>query len=360
MLRSFIVVACSLWAASCLGQSAPNLASGAADIADIADIACNSDSEEVVLHAQSTIPSPVVDVLWCGSRVTILEKQTGWYRVRAQGGKEGYVKEAFIKPQAKTQPATSNQPAWVKCFGGFHSLSLWPQPNGLGKSLVEVPCGDKVVLLEEGEWDKLQVSGGQIGFINSAFISITRPLPLHTQSNTRSQIEGDDEARAGVLPSQSPAPQPVIQPATAQTADVLEAQYKTCAKHYIPSDKCTPEIYQQLKAKDEAPLNSDTSFALWATKLYQGKLRNPDSMQVRAAYVVRGKSGSKVCLEIGAQNGLGGITVSQVVYASGVRGSGWNYPTTIGGVEYSAWQADCTKSSTDVTESVNQALKNGR
>jgi hypothetical protein len=41
--------------------------------------------------------------------------------------------------------------------------------------------------------------------------------------------------------------------AQGQDATALEEQYKTCAKHYIPADKCTPEIYQQLKEKDNAP-----------------------------------------------------------------------------------------------------------
>ena len=38
--------------------------------------------------------------------------------------------------------------------------------------------------------------------------------------------------------------------AQAEAAATLEAQYKTCAKRYIPAEKCTPEIYQQLKKKE--------------------------------------------------------------------------------------------------------------
>lgn len=58
---------------------------------------------------------------------------------------------------------------------------------------------------------------------------------------------------------------------TAQTQDAsaLEAQYKTCAKHYIPAEKCTPEIYQQLKAKDQAPLDPKAAAALSAVKEYR-------------------------------------------------------------------------------------------
>ena len=39
-----------------------------------------------------------------------------------------------------------------------------------------------------------------------------------------------------------------------QDATALEAQYRMCAKHYIPADKCTPDIYRQLKDKDNAAL----------------------------------------------------------------------------------------------------------
>ena len=73
--------------------------------------------------------------------------------------------------------------------------------------------------------------------------------------------------------------------AHAQDAAALEEQYKTCAKHYIPADKCTPDIYQQLKDKDSVPLDPNTTAALRAAKDYQTKLKNPESMQVHTAYV---------------------------------------------------------------------------
>jgi len=48
----------------------------------------------------------------------------------------------------------------------------------------------------------------------------------------------------------------------AQDAEALEAQYKTCAKHDIPADKCTPEIYKQLKDKENAPLEHNVAPSL--------------------------------------------------------------------------------------------------
>ena len=97
----------------------------------------------------------------------------------------------------------------------------------------------------------------------------------------------------------------------AQDASALEAQYKTCAKHYIPAEKCTPEIYQQLKKKDEAPPDPKTASALSAVKEYRTRLKNSESMQVHPAYVT---NDGAVCLEIAGQNAMGGMTVSRVVY----------------------------------------------
>lgn len=57
----------------------------------------------------------------------------------------------------------------------------------------------------------------------------------------------------------------------AQDASALEAQYKTCAKHYIPADKCTPEIYQQLKAKENAPVAQEKLYAPLPEKVIAAK-----------------------------------------------------------------------------------------
>jgi len=167
--------------------------------------------------------------------------------------------------------------------------------------------------------------------------------------------------------------------AEGQDAAAMEEQYKTCAKHYIPADKCTPEIYRQLKDKDNAPLDASTASALQAAKEYQRTLKNPASMQVRTAYVT---DSGNVCLEIGGQNTLGGQTVSRVVYTSKGRwldeggfvgGLAQGQNPGAGGVD--RWRGYCTTGGfgkvrenlhpkllpgTDVTEKVNQALKEGR
>src|ERR1041385_6845982 len=167
----------------------------------------------------------------------------------------------------------------------------------------------------------------------------------------------------------------------AQDASALEAQYKSCAKHYIPADKCTSEIYQQLKAKDNAPLEPTAAAALKAVKEYQTRTKNPDSMQLRTAYVT---DEGAVCLEIGSQNGAGGMSVSRVVYitldwkgAKRLRGH-WLDESGMGGsasadvermrgsgYEVDRWDHVCIKSKNllpgkDVTEKIKEAVRDAR
>ena len=155
-------------------------------------------------------------------------------------------------------------------------------------------------------------------------------------------------------------------PTSAPDAVALEAQYKTCAKHYIPSDKCTPEIYHQLKEKDDAPLDPLTASALRAIEYYRTRLKNPESLQVHTAYIT--KKGD-VCLEVGGQNGMGGQTVSRVVYTREGRwldeGGFGGAMAQQGGGGVDRWPGVCTTRSfhakliegTDVTERVNEALR---
>ncbi len=59
-------------------------------------------------------------------------------------------------------------------------------------------------------------------------------------------------------------------PSLAQDADALEAQYGTCARHHIPADKCTPEVYAQLKTtKGRASWSRDGLPSAEATGSYQ-------------------------------------------------------------------------------------------
>jgi hypothetical protein len=166
------------------------------------------------------------------------------------------------------------------------------------------------------------------------------------------------------------------QTTTTQDADALEAQYKACAKHSIPADKCTSEIYRQLKEKDEAAARLDpaTAEAMAVIASYQEMLKNPESLQVRGAMIVdfnlRKDAYHVICLVIGGQNGFGGMTTRGVAYVTyghgGKTKSLWTENESGFGRTYEnmcftphAFSGSTPRPGTDVTEKVNQALKRG-
>ncbi len=104
----------------------------------------------------------------------------------------------------------------------------------------------------------------------------------------------------------------------AQDAAALEEQYTTCEKHHIPTDKCTPEIYAQLKAKDNAPLSPEVRLGLTVAKTVQARLLNPASFQLRRPSVLPRSSakdgGAYVCVVYGAQTVVGGIVVDSETF----------------------------------------------
>jgi hypothetical protein len=85
-----------------------------------------------------------------------------------------------------------------------------------------------------------------LGAVCVAALAMTTTVTA--QSVTQQMAHWADSGKAATA-SQSGAVEPQ------QDAAALEAQYKTCANHYIPADKCTPEIYRQLEDKYGAGAN---------------------------------------------------------------------------------------------------------
>jgi hypothetical protein len=120
-----------------------------------------------------------------------------------------------------------------------------------------------------------------------------------------------------------------------------------------------------------------TDAVLKAVKDYRQRLKNPESMQLRTAYLT---DEGAACLEIGSQNGFGGMSVSRVVYItsdwkgakrlrnhwldeSGMGGSASSDAERISrsGFEVDRWPHVCMKRGamlpgTDLTAKVKAAL----
>jgi hypothetical protein len=157
-----------------------------------------------------------------------------------------------------------------------------------------------------------------------------------------------------------------------QDATKLEDQYKTCARHSIPAEKCTEEIYRQLREKDNPSLDPVAKEALAAAITYRTMLKNPTSMVLHSATVVdfnlRKDAYHVICLVVAGQNGFGGMTERGVAYVTyghdGKTKSMWTENESGFGRTYDnmclkprAFRDNEPRAGVDVTDKVSQALK---
>ena len=142
-----------------------------------AKVACKSESEEVVLHVSTSTALPIVGILPCGAEVTVLAKQAGWYHVQTQDGKEGYVKETFLSVTLPVGQAAAKQPKdeYIYCYPRDAGIGLLESPE-VPTTIVMMRCGEKIHVLDVGPtgheaWDKIETSGGQVGYVWRSYVS---------------------------------------------------------------------------------------------------------------------------------------------------------------------------------------------
>lgn len=227
--------------------------------------------------------------------------------------------------QSSPTPIAAGSAAKVVCKSESEEVVLHATTSAALPIVDILPCGAEVtVVSKQAGWYRVRTKGGKEGYVKDTFFATPPPQSVNAQP---------------------------------QDAATMEAQYKTCAKHSIPVDKCSPEIYQQLKAKDEAPLDVTTMAALKAVKHYQKDMFNPGSLQVHKAFVL---DNGEICLQVGGQNQLGGMAFNEIYYSSRGVESRSEWGNDLGVCWRIFLQAEKTRLDSDVTEKVQQALKDGR
>lgn len=89
--RIGVRIALLLWGTVVLAQSSAKAPTKSAQIS------CPSASTEVTLHGSASSTLPILDILRCDEEVTLLGKEGEWYKVHTQSGKDGYVREIFVR-----------------------------------------------------------------------------------------------------------------------------------------------------------------------------------------------------------------------------------------------------------------------
>jgi len=104
--------------------------------------------------------------------VTILQKGSGWHKVRVQG-LEGYMSSKFLaaaKAPAYTKPVENPFAATLKNINGGSVVNFRLYPGMKTKIIKAVPVGTQVLVLEMGEnWSKVLLDG-QEGYVSTYFL----------------------------------------------------------------------------------------------------------------------------------------------------------------------------------------------
>jgi len=102
------------------------------------------------------------------SAVSYVDAGSGWYRVTLNNGKTGYASQDFIT-NISDFPGRCGL---VNTTSG--NLNVREGMGSQSKAISEVPKGLMLRILdsygEEGEWLKVQLNDGKLGYVNSKFI----------------------------------------------------------------------------------------------------------------------------------------------------------------------------------------------
>ncbi len=159
-------------------------------VAGLSNIATPNVYGEVVVPANENLSmrvgagydNPIEGALSPGSRVKVLDKQDGWYKVEVIGYKRPlWVNGAFLKlidSPLEDPPAVSEEPAYVNIGPNYH-LNLRSGPATDKPILMELSDRAQVKIVGvSGCWYKIKAADGTIGYCHSSFITKGTPLAV--------------------------------------------------------------------------------------------------------------------------------------------------------------------------------------
>lgn len=130
------------------------------------------------LRQYPSLAAPVLGIFYNGAVFTVLSSTAdGWYQVQING-MTGYFRQEFVRVQS--QAAGGSQLAYVSAPNGG-KVNLRDAPTYLGSSVLsQHPTGTAVsVILNARNGTFWKVSaGGQVGYMDSAFLSTTPVTPV--------------------------------------------------------------------------------------------------------------------------------------------------------------------------------------
>jgi len=129
------------------------------------------DAESVSLRVGAGIHNTAVSSLSNGARFKVLDKQDGWYKIEVSGhDRPLWINGSFVKliDTIEDPASVDNQPAYVDVGT---TLNLRSGPSTLNPIMQELADRTKLTIIGvEGDWYKVKLSNGTIGYCHSSYI----------------------------------------------------------------------------------------------------------------------------------------------------------------------------------------------
>ncbi len=201
------------------------------------------------LRSSASSSATVIGKLSRGTEVVVLSELSSWTKVRVDG-KEGFVSSKYLSSEKpgvaeKEEPITEeieNKTTQYVNVSLGSSLNMRTSPSISASILVKIARGVEVqVYSESNGWAKIHVYGHD-GYVNSSFLSTTKPVnpgteppkqeDSHTQPEENKQPEPNNEPAPNPQPdseadpSQNPQPDTNVEPSPAEQEGVSDTVYK--------------------------------------------------------------------------------------------------------------------------------------
>lgn len=123
------------------------------------------------VHSSTGVNTPVIDRLISGTKVELEAYDGSWYKIKTDGGTEGYVSADYISLSSDTVSAPSVTYGYVTA-----DVLKVHSSTGISTPVIGRITRDERVELEafDGSWYKIKTDSGVDGYVSAQYISLTK------------------------------------------------------------------------------------------------------------------------------------------------------------------------------------------
>lgn len=137
-------------------------------------VVTTEESDPLNIRAAMDTRSAILEKVDKGTKLQVLEEHDKWYKVQLDNGRVGYAASTFIQPERLLYEKSAQQ--WGIVTTEKADLNIRAEMKADALVLKKVKKHAKVLILENhGEWYKVKLEDGTIGYAASEFISKSAP-----------------------------------------------------------------------------------------------------------------------------------------------------------------------------------------